>query len=346
MLIFFWLVAVFFHRYDDHRSNTYFRRMHLLEVSNVSREEQGRTVLSSLSFAMDAGDRLAIAGATGSGKTTLLKIIGGLLQPTGGSVFFDQQKVKGPQERLLPGHPSIAYLSQYFELRNNYYVQVLLEISNKVGEKAAADIYRICQVDHLLQRRTNQLSGGERQRIALAGVLTTQPRLLLLDEPFSNADLQHRLLLKQVLNDINQQLHTAMILVAHDPADVLPWAQQLMILDEGRLVQKGAPAEVYRQPVNEYVAALTGLYNLLPPSLSRKLGLGAPQGTALTIARPEQLHCSYQNPGTPALVRGVDFMGAHCIVTVDAEGQLLRIFSMQHEWRIGAQVFVTATSKK
>lgn len=318
--------------------------MYLLEVRDVSCAESGRTMLHPISFSLDEGDRLAIAGATGSGKTTLLKLIGGLLSPSTGSILFKGQRVLAPNEQLFPGHPSIAYLSQYFELRNHYNVYQLLEIYNKLNEQDAQHVYRICQIDHLLKRRTSQLSGGERQRIALAQILTTNPKILLLDEPFSNADMPHKMLMKAVLEEVSQQLRTAIILVTHDPLDALPWADQLIVLDEGKLVQKGSPEELYNHPRNEYVASLTGFYNMLSPSLARSLGFAEQKGTGLTIIRPEQLNIDAAN-GVEATIQSIDFMGAYYMINLLADGTLLKVISMQNVYRINEKVWLRSAKE-
>jgi iron(III) transport system ATP-binding protein len=155
-----------------------------------------------ISFTQQKARKLAIAGETGSGKSTLLKMIAGLAQPAEGEIRFRGERVLGPQERLVPGQPGIAYLSQHFELWNNYRVEEILSYANDLSVEAAAALYAICRIDHLLARRTDQLSGGERQRIALARLLVRPPRLLLLDEPFSNLDHIHKSLLKTVIRDI------------------------------------------------------------------------------------------------------------------------------------------------
>jgi len=201
----------------------------------------------------------------------LLKMVAGLVQPTSGAVYFQGTRVIGPEEKLLPGHSAIAYLSQHFELRNNYRVHELLAMSNKITDEEANIIYSVCRINHLLQRRTDQLSGGEKQRIAMAGLLTTAPKLLLLDEPFSNLDTPHKNMMKAVVRDISDILNITCLLVSHEPVDILSWAEEVIVMKDGQIIQKGTPEQVYKQPVNEYAAALFGTYNMASVSLMKEL---------------------------------------------------------------------------
>src|SRR5438128_11831277 len=122
--------------------------MNLLSVSGISKQSERGFVLNNISFTQQRFQKIAIAGETGSGKSTLLKIIAGLIQPDAGQVLFENERVLGPEEKLIPGHPCIGYLSQHFELRNNYKVEELLEMANKIPEDEAKTIYEICQITH------------------------------------------------------------------------------------------------------------------------------------------------------------------------------------------------------
>jgi ABC-type sugar transport system ATPase subunit len=238
--------------------------MALLEVENLSFRQPGGFELFPLTFRQEEGVKIAIAGETGSGKTTILKLLAGLIQPLTGHIRLMGEPVSGPAQNLVPGNPRIAYLSQYFELAKSLRVEQVLAYASKMSEMAAARIYRICEVTHLLGRRTEQLSGGEKQRIALARLLVMSPDLLLLDEPFSNLDAVHRLEMKSVIERVADQLGITSIMVSHDSSDTLPWADELFILQQGKIVQRGSPKMIYRQPVSEYVGALFGKYNLIP----------------------------------------------------------------------------------
>jgi iron(III) transport system ATP-binding protein len=106
--------------------------MALLEVNNISKVEREKYVVNNITFSQKSLQKIAIAGATGSGKTTLLKMIAGFIQPDAGEILFDAKRVLGPCEQLIPGHPKIAYLSQHFELLNNYKVDVLLDVTSSL----------------------------------------------------------------------------------------------------------------------------------------------------------------------------------------------------------------------
>src|SRR5580693_669510 len=178
--------------------------MDFLQAVDVSKRvsEDGVPAIDGISFSQQAGQKLALVGATGSGKTTLLKMIAGLVQPDEGKILLEGRKIPGPNERLIPGHPEIAYLSQHYELWNNYRVADLLSYANELTDEESASLYAICRIGHLLRRKTDQLSGGERQRIALAQLLVRPPKLLMLDEPYSNLDRVHKDMLRSVIGDI------------------------------------------------------------------------------------------------------------------------------------------------
>ncbi|HNF82226.1 MAG TPA: ABC transporter ATP-binding protein, partial [Cyclobacteriaceae bacterium] len=166
-------------------------------------------------------------------------------------------------DKLVPGHPAIAYLSQHFELQKFLRVEQVLEYANKLSTDEAQTLFEICRIDHLLKRKTDELSGGEKQRIAIARLLISAPRMLLLDEPFSNLDMTQRNTLKTVLEDICKGLKITCILVSHDPQDVLTWADKILIMRNGKVVQKGTPESVYKMPVNSYTAGLFGKFSTI-----------------------------------------------------------------------------------
>jgi iron(III) transport system ATP-binding protein len=311
--------------------------MSFLQVNNLFKSNGQRIAVSHISFEQKPQEQIAIAGETGSGKTTLLKMIGGFIQPDSGEVLFEDKKVPGPLEQLIPGHPSIAYLSQHFELRNNYAVHELLEMASKLDEVEAQKIFSVCQVEHLLQRRTNELSGGEKQRIVLAMQLIKKPKLLLLDEPYSNLDAIHERTIQQVIHDVCEQFHTSCILVSHDGKDVLSWADTILVMKEGQLLQKGSPKEIYHQPVTLYCAGLFGSYNLLPPALQQQLHLTVSNQTA--CIRPEKIQIT--SSGIPATVQQVRFYGMYEQLFVTVNGTVLELLQPVQSAKPGDEIFIS-----
>jgi ABC-type sulfate/molybdate transport systems ATPase subunit len=299
--------------------------MNFLSVADVRKDEGQVRVLKGISFTQPAHQKLAIAGESGSGKSNLLKIIAGYTQPDGGTVRFLGKRVPGPDEQLIKGHPGIAYLSQHFELRNNYWIEDVLSYSNRLSDQKAARIFEVCRITPFLRRKTDQVSGGEKQRIALARLLVGSPRLLLLDEPFSNLDLIHKGILKTVIREIGETLGLTCLLVSHDPLDTLPWAEKILVLRDGAIIQQGSPTEIYQHPVDEYTAALFGSYNLIDGR----------------FIRPADIKIVYEGEGMAATVVRTFFLGDSYDIEVTTASGLLTLNTRTDTVKPGDQIHVS-----
>jgi ABC-type sugar transport system ATPase subunit len=315
-----------------------------LTVNGISKQENRSFTVNNVFFTQDQFQKIAIAGETGSGKTTLLKMIAGLVQPDAGEIIFKGRKVSGPFEKLIPGHPGIAYLSQHFELRNNYRVEEELEAVNTLHENEAKRIYEVCRISHLLQRKTNELSGGERQRIVLARLLITSPKLLLLDEPFSNLDGTHKSIIKSVIRDISDKLNITCMMVLHDEADILSWADSILVMQQGKIIQQGTPEQVYHQPVNEYCAGLFGEYNLIDGKNEAFFPLpGMKLNGKHLLIRPEQfkLH-SHPKDGWKGTVKNILFYGSHYTLEIVVGNTVVKVRAYTNQYEKGETVGLSA----
>jgi ABC-type sugar transport system ATPase subunit len=314
--------------------------MELLKAQNISKVAGERMLLANTNLVIPMGSRLAIMGETGSGKSTLLKILAGLIPPSTGEVHLNGKKLENPAEQLIPGHPKIAYLSQHFELRNNYRVVEVLEMTAKLDADACNNIIGLCRISHLLNRKTHEVSGGERQRIALARLLLGNPDLLLLDEPFTNLDMVNKAIIRDVLQEISEQLELTCVMVSHHPEEVLPWADTLIIMQKGHIIQVGHPKQVYNHPINGYAASLTGLCNPLLPgeeALAHALGIT----TALPQwVRPENITIHKNSrEGAPGRVESIAFMGHFHVIRINTGYRDLTIFtSFANEIEVGEEV--------
>ncbi|RFS21959.1 ABC transporter ATP-binding protein [Chitinophaga silvatica] len=322
--------------------------MNFLEVDHISKEQHGGYILKDVSFTQQQFQKLVIAGETGSGKSTLMKIAGGMAQADSGTVMFEGKRVKGALEVLIPGHPGTAYLSQHFELRNNYRVEEILSYANKLTDESAQEVFDVCRITHLLKRKTDQLSGGEKQRIAMARLLIGAPKLFLLDEPYSNLDMIHKSILKNVIQDIGDKLGITCMLVSHDPQDILPWADVVLIMKDGTIVQQGSPYEIYNQPVNEYVGGLLGKYNLLTPQQASCFkDLPGLQFEKSLFIRPEDLSIS---KARKEIVKGkvVEslYYGSYYDITVKVENTFLVVRSSDGGLKPGASVNIAVNISK
>jgi len=320
-------------------------RKEWLQVTNLQKIENEIPAVNEVSFFMANGERLALMGETGSGKTSILKMIGGLMQPDGGEIFFEGEKILGPLERLIPGQPGIAFLSQHFELRPNFYVHELLEYANELDAKSSLHIYLICEIDHLMNRKTHQLSGGERQRIALARLLTTKPRLLLLDEPFSHLDYTHKQNIKNVIDTASRELGFSCLLVSHDPADILSWAERVILVKDGKILQQGNPLTLYRKPTNRYAASLLGEANFLPIKIANALCRMSLEGgkDVLYLLRSTDIQWS-KDPefGVGATIENITFNGSFYTITADCMDTNIVLNNINKHCEVGETIYCHA----
>jgi ABC-type sugar transport system ATPase subunit len=320
------------------------REMSFLEIRNVSHFYNEQVVLSDINFHQRQFQKIAIAGETGSGKSSLLKIISGLLQPNSGQVLFQDRPVIGPDEKLVPGHPDIHYLSQHFELQKFLRVEQILTYANTIDDIQAQRLFEICHISHLMHRRSDELSGGEKQRIAIARILISSPKLLLLDEPYSNLDMVHRNILRSVIHNISNQLSISCILISHDPEDTLPWANRILVMRDGRIIQNAKPQKIYFQPVDEYVAGLFGNYNLLSTQTAKAIfGNIELLGAGLNcMIRPERILLSTRGKlSAKALVKRCEFAGSHFEITLKTGDAIVVVTSSSGEYKRGDEVFLS-----
>jgi iron(III) transport system ATP-binding protein len=211
---------------------------------------------------------LALLGASGCGKTTVLRMLAGFVTPDGGSICIGGQPVFAPGVSVPPERRRVGMVFQEYALFPH------LTVAGNVGFGLAAD-HRAAsrrRIDELLElvglqglgpRLPHELSGGQQQRVALARALAPEPAVILLDEPFSNLDAALRVRVRTDVRDILRQAGVTAVFVTHDQEEALSLADQVAVMMDGRIVQTGEPAELYRNPVNRAVAAFIGDANFL-----------------------------------------------------------------------------------
>ena len=238
----------------------------MLTLSNIHKSYEGKPLLKGISLEVAEGETLCLLGPSGSGKSTLLRIISGLENAESGEVFW-----KGKDFSSVPSHlRNFGLIFQDYALfpHLNVFENVAFGLKmQKLGKKEIRQRVdeSLKQVDMLgfESRRVTDLSGGEQQRVALARALAPRPRLLLFDEPLGALDRKLREYLLAELRSILQESQVPAIYVTHDQEEAFALADQVMLLHEGRIVQSGAPAEVYAHPVDGWVAEFLGAGNVL-----------------------------------------------------------------------------------
>ncbi|MFC5407796.1 ABC transporter ATP-binding protein [Larkinella bovis] len=294
----------------------------MLEAIQLVKSFGDVTAVRGVSLVIKPGEVVGLIGASGSGKSTLLNLLAGLVDATEGVVKLNGERVKGPSEQLVPGHAHIKLVHQEYQLMPNVSIRENISYALRFYEKRYQDfrveqLIRLCRLESVQHRVPRQVSGGEKQRTAIARAIAEKPAVLLLDEPFSHLDLPNRELIRSMLLDLVRNEKTACLFVTHDSMDALSISNRIGILQEGQLVQMGAPMDVYRRPYNAYVAQMTGPANLVRAKHLPLMGIiHAYQPNALACIRPEHIRLSDRGRfgGT---VRHVFFKGAYCEVEVE-----------------------------
>lgn len=225
-------------------------------------------ILDGVSFKLKKGDFLGIVGPSGAGKSTLLKIIAGLLDPDAGQVRLNGERIKGPNERLLPGHPEIQLVNQDFALDRFHTVSENLRLQMTHLDEASklelsTELLNLMELSPLKDRKADELSGGEQQRLALARALAREPEILLLDEPFAHIDAHLKRRITAYLLALKKVRKTSFILVSHDGQEVLSLADEIAFFDEGKIVRQTDPKSMYNQPKSEHEALFFGPLNVI-----------------------------------------------------------------------------------
>lgn len=223
------------------------------------------TGVAEVSLELGPGEILAVLGASGSGKTTLLNLVAGVLRPDRGKIFLGQADIA----QWMPEQRRLAYVFQDHALWPHLSVlDHLLLVMKQANRKEALGLLEQVGLGSLENRRPHQLSGGQRQRVALARALAAQPRLILLDEPYSALDPVLREGLRLEVASLLRARGVSALHVTHDPDEALAVASRVAVMSQGRVVQIDDPARVYAQPATLAAAQAFGRLNLLPVKVS------------------------------------------------------------------------------
>ena len=240
----------------------------LLEINNLFfSHSKEKPLFQNLNLRFEAGRIIALAGESGCGKSTLLGLIYGLLDWESGEIIFDGNKLLGPKGNLVPGEAEMKFVAQNFDLMPYATVaenvgKFISNINLAKKRETVMELLEVVGLQEFADVLPKYLSGGQQQRVAIARALSVLPKLLILDEPFSNLDFPRKIELRERLFRYVKQHQISLIISTHELQDIMPWLDQVVILQNGRLIQNDSPEETYRNPYNVYVAKLFGEVNI------------------------------------------------------------------------------------
>jgi sn-glycerol 3-phosphate transport system ATP-binding protein len=308
--------------------------MSSIRLTGVTKHWGAAAALEGIDLEIASGSFCVLLGPSGCGKSTTLRIIAGLETASSGQVLIDGREVTA----LPPAQRGVAMVFQNYALFPHLSVADNITFGLSVRKMPAAEIAKrlaetadLLGLSSLLARKPSQLSGGQQQRVALARALVAQAKVCLMDEPLSNLDAQLRQEMRTELRQVQQRLGLTVVYVTHDQAEAMSMADQVVLLNRGRIEQAATPRTLYARPQTTFAARFIGTppMNLLRLEGDRIAGSDVPAGRAAHWLgmRPEAVTLGGR---VPATVRSIEYLGAdliaHCVVgsetlTVRTEGQ-------------------------
>jgi putrescine transport system ATP-binding protein len=328
-----------------------------VRIANLSKKFGDFTAVDDVSLDIRRGEIFCLLGGSGSGKTTLLRMLAGFERPTAGSIQIDGADMSTipPYERPVNMMFQSYALFPHMSVEKNVAFGLEQEgLGRDAIRRQVGDILDIVKMGGFGARKPHQLSGGQRQRVALARALVKRPKLLLLDEPLAALDKKLREHTQFELLNIQQRLGVTFIVVTHDQEEAMTLGRRLGVMNHGKIVQVGTPADIYESPASRFVADFIGSVNMFEGRVreegadfvriecgelgcavrAQSLRQCAPGATVWTAIRPEKITIGRQPPPAPAgadnavrgTVREIAYMGDMSIYLVQiASGRMLRV---------------------
>lgn len=319
----------------------------ILETINITKNFFGdkSTGVNNITIFVPKGKITAIVGESGSGKTTLLKLLSGSMKPDSGDVFFNSQVLKPRSEGITAAHTAITTVTQDNRDMNmagtvwenvsaglpagdvNYQLQKTTQALNLLG------IY------DLKEQAFGKLSGGEKQRVTIAKALINRPEVLMLDEPFNQVDANYRDDLQHDIRQIVKEWGVTVLLVSHDPGELLSMADELIVIKEGEIVEHGLPEKLYHTPKLLYTARILVSCTELTAAEAAVCGIKSKRGTVVIYA--EHVAVSSIGMGKKWIVKQVLFKGPFEELVIEREEVSLRVLNYnRRKYPVGSKVTI------
>ena len=307
-----------------------------IKLHHVSKIFNQVRVIDSLDLVIPDGKFTVLVGPSGCGKTTLLRMIAGLGPATSGQVLMDGQDITD----LDPGKRDIAMVFQ------NYAIYPMMTVRDNIDfglknrkvpkaerQRRIAEVARMTGLTELLDRRPSTLSGGQRQRIALARAMVKQPKVFIMDEPLSNLDAKLRNSMRSELIEMHKNLGTTFVYVTHDQVEAMAMADMIVLINKGKIMQKGNPRELYNDPDNTFTAQFMGTPPMNVFSCDGKIQMGF---------RPERAELSRTENGKAVYRRKAriitcEMLGSETVYKVETGDGIMMVKSRECEFEAGEE---------
>ena len=315
----------------------------MLKIKDISFSYQETKVLDQISFSLKKGNHIAVMGESGSGKSTLLKAIYGLLHLDSGEIFWHEQKVLGPNFNLVPGEKYMKYVAQDFDL------MPFTSVAENIGEFLSVfeqdnhptritELLEVIEMVDFAQVKVKNLSGGQKQRVALARALAQEPEILLLDEPFSSIDQFKKNELRYKLFPYLKEKGITVINASHDPNDVLAFADETMVLKNGKVLAHESTIALHQKPREKYIASLFDIVNEVPVSFLKEYS----KVDTSILVYPHEFEISAAS-GFEVYVVNNHFKGSNYLIEGLSKKGLSVFFTNRHPLQVNIQVFLNVS---
>ena len=330
----------------------------ILELKNIECQHRGQTVVQGMSCHINEGDLHCLLGPSGCGKTTALRAIAGFQPLHRGEIILNNERISYPGYTKAPEKRQIGMVFQDYALfpHMNVNQNISFGLRNKTEKEKQHAVEQMLEVVDLSgygERYIHELSGGQQQRVALARALAPEPKLILLDEPFSNLDIEMRDRLSRDVRDILKSRGATGILVTHDQHEAFSFGDMIAVMNKGQILQRDSAYNLYHSPINRFVADFIGQgvfiegtltsHDTVETSLGRIKGDRAyewDEGTKVELLlRPDDIVCD-DNGELAATITQKAFKGAEILYTLQLEDdiEILSLFPSHHNHEIGEKV--------
>jgi len=338
-------------------------------VKNLCKKFADFTAVDHVSFEVKAGELVALLGPSGSGKSTILRIIAGLDMPDSGEIYLTGKAVTS----LSTQKRGIGFVFQHYALFKHMNVEKNIAFGLEIQKREKKyitqrvnELIELVKLEGYNRHYPDQLSGGQRQRVALARALATEPKVLLLDEPFGALDAKVRDNLAQWLKDFHKKLNITSIFVTHDQAEAIEISDKIVIINRGKVEQVGSAQEVYEHPVSKFVASFIGKVNLLDAVVKNNQVLikntdyviedenkdQLHDGDVVLLVRPEDISLSTgkkHDNDLPCKISRIHYQGSYYKIDCDFLGTNIRAIENKNnlidsQWLENQDVYLSLKS--